>query len=175
MGWIFATIVLLVIVFVPIVRNIALLLIAVIAVFIVIDIVDVNKKEKAKEAGEAAQNVILSSQQAEREKANVFRLSDVTLSETTLDVRNSGTFSGRIHNNSNENALGSLALKLSISDCENFDQSDCVVIAERKIYLSTPVPSGQARDFTKDLNFFPSPLVIRKYMKFDTTIVQASQ
>lgn len=175
MGWLFATVVLLLIVFIPALRKIALALIAIIVVTVLINIADDDKKKKTKEAEVVAQSAVWAAEQEQLERARIFPLSEVSLSEISLSLTNGGNFSGRIHNNSKGKALGSLALKLSISDCEKWDESNCVVIGERNIYLETAVPSGQARDFQRSLDFYVSPIVIRGYMRIDTKLTRASQ
>lgn len=175
MGWIFATVVLLLIVFIPAIRKIALVLVAILVVVVLFNNAeDVNKK-KEREGQDAARNAVWAAEQAQLQKARIFPLSDVKLSEVKLSLTSGGSFSGRIHNNSNDKALNNLALKLLISDCEKSDESNCVVVGERDINLDTVVPSGQARDFMTGLNFYLSPIVIRGYMKIDTKLTQASQ
>lgn len=175
MGWIFAIVVLLLVVFIPALRIIALALIAIIVVIVVIGIADDDKKRKAKEVANAAQNAVLVANQADREKASMFPLSDLKLSEVQLSLEKAGNFSGRIRNDSSDKTLADLTLKLSISDCGKSDETDCVVIDERDVNLITHVPSGQARDFSKQLDLYFSPIVIRGFMKFDTKLIRASQ
>ena len=175
MGWIFATVVLLLIVFIPVLMKIVLVLVAIIVVVVWISIEDDAKKRKAKEVEVAAQNAVWAEQQAKMEKERIFPLSDVSLSEIKLSMENIGHFSGRIHNSSSDKTLGSLALKLIISDCVNSDESNCVVIGERNVNLKIEVPKLQARDFMEGLDFHVSRPVIRGYMKIDTDIMQAIQ
>lgn len=175
MGWIFATVVLLLVVFVPVLRKIAFVLIAILVVTVWINYADDNNKRKEKEATDAAISAAWAERQSENEKAKIFPLSDVNLSEAKLSLENGGNFSGRIYNRSKNSGLGSVSLKLSISDCEMSDETNCVVIAERDMNVIATVPSGQARDFTNRLDFFTSPIVIRGYMKIDTKLVRASQ
>lgn len=61
---------------------------------------------------------------------------------------------GRIINNSEKYALNGVQLKITVSDCTNNDDINCIIFSEKNEYLYVYIPPKQARDFRKDIYLY---------------------
>jgi len=67
---------------------------------------------------------------------------------------NSYEITGRIINNSEKFTLNGVQLKITIKDCANNDNIDCIIFSEKNEYIYVYIPPKQARDFKKDISLY---------------------
>jgi hypothetical protein len=64
---------------------------------------------------------------------------------------NNYEMTGRIINNSEKYTLKGVQLKITVRDCTDNDDIDCIIFSEKNEYLYVYIPPKQARDFKKDI------------------------
>jgi hypothetical protein len=78
----------------------------------------------------------------------VFKNVSFKLSQSSYEM------TGRIINNSEKFTLNGVQLKITIKDCANNDNIDCIIFSEKNEYIYVYIPPKQARDFIKDISLY---------------------
>lgn len=144
MGWVFVTIILLLFVLVPGFRVFALGLFGLI---VVVTLIDSGRSQRAER--EAEREAAASLKRISREE---IQLSDFKLSKSAYKHQ----ISGRIKNNSSKFTLSELGLKITLKDCiedTSSTESKCDIVGQSDTAIDTTVPPGQARDFSRNVDF----------------------
>ncbi len=87
-------------------------------------------------------------------------------------------FRGRVTNSSPTYAVSQLEFAIAVSECPQLPAAPaCVVVAETRKALYIEVPPGQARDFNESLYFTGDPLVPapNHRWRYDLVAVRASE
>ncbi|SFF28115.1 hypothetical protein [Nitrosomonas sp. Nm166] len=77
-------------------------------------------------------------------------------------TNNSYEMTGRLINNSEKYTLNGIQLKISVKDCANNDNANCITFSERNEYIYISIPPKQARDFKKDIYLYSDQIVENK-------------
>jgi hypothetical protein len=136
MVWIFAIIIIVLLVFSAGFRKFAFILVAICIIggFVFYKWYE-NKTEKEKQLSRSR-----------------LPASELIFDNFTLTPNYSGyELKGRVINNSAQYTLTGVNMKLTFRDCELKDQTNCIVIEEEDEYVWVDVPPKQARDFKENI------------------------
>ena len=84
-------------------------------------------------------------------------------------------FNARIHNNSQEQALGMLRLRIQALDCVPQSKESCEVIGQSDLDLHVRIPPGQARDTERTVVFGRSKPRAKGELRWQFTPLETRQ
>ena len=95
-------------------------------------------------------------QEYEKNKSrNRISPSELVLKNISFKPSNSNyEMTGRIINNSEKFTLNGVQLKITVKDCTNNDNINCIIFSEKNEYIYVYIPPKQARDFKKDIYLY---------------------
>ncbi|MBL8497737.1 hypothetical protein ABF87_10180 [Nitrosomonas sp. JL21] len=87
-------------------------------------------------------------------------------------LNNDYEMTGRIFNGSEKHPLNGLQLKLSVKECNDHEELNCIIFYETEEYVYIMVPPRQARDFKKVITLY-SNQAIKGRLVWNYSIVYA--
>ena len=153
MVWLSAIVLLLLIVFVPVVRKVAVMLLAISVVTIA------YCSYQSQQEREASRNRVSSAE---------IEFDDLRLgaSSSTYEL------TGRVRNKSSQYTVNFIGMKIQVKDCSVTSlsvESTCVVVGESDTSLYLNIPPIQVRDFRQYVSF-PNDMKIRGHMQWSYTV-----
>ena len=151
MAWIFAIVVLLLLVYAPGFRKFALWMVGIGTVIVVINLANEKEKKETEDKANRAQQAEQEKRAQAEAKVAAARIptSEILVSRLRLERENFANIAGRVLNVSKKFPLVEFSMHIAASDCPTSEIDKCVTIEEDDVTVKMTVPPGQARDFSE--------------------------